>query len=323
MKQEVFCFIKEELKHVELVLRQVVASGSPEIRQIGSYILNNGGKRLRPALFLAVAHQRRKDLSPYIDAAAALELVHTASLLHDDVIDRASSRRGKPSVNVRWSNKVSVLTGDFLLSKAFQLFLTYRNWPLMELFSRVVQEMAEGEIEQVFTFHDPWNMEERYFKWISKKTARFFSGCCQAGSMLSGGNKTEQSLWADFGFNLGMAFQLIDDLLDYTGDIDSTGKARFGDLQNKVLTLPLIYTLRCSRERASLYALLSSEIIKEENLKRVTGAVVNGDGTEYTFKRAGEFAQRAGEVLAEITFPDHCRKDNFLEVVSSVLCRNK
>ncbi|MEW5785628.1 MAG: polyprenyl synthetase family protein [Bacillota bacterium] len=311
------------MKQVEQGLLRSISANGVNIEEIGRYIFEGRGKRIRPALFLMVARLRKSNLAGFIDGAVALELVHTASLLHDDVIDQAATRRGRRVANERWGNRVAILAGDFLLSRAFQLLLQYRNWSLLEILSEVVQEMAEGEMEQSLAGYAQQAMEDRYFNWIGKKTARFFAGCCRAGSLISGGGSEEQQGWSEFGFHLGMVFQLIDDLLDYTGHNNATGKPLFGDLQNRILTLPLIHTLQSSADSAALLAGLSGGTDPAAVLHSVARAVLEGDGLGYTLRKAEQYAALAGETLDSLTGLSTADRQIFKNLLGYVIERSQ
>jgi geranylgeranyl pyrophosphate synthase len=320
--EKAFSMIAGELELVEAGLQQVVAAAGPQIREIGEYVFQNKGKRIRPAIFLMVARRRERDLTPYINCAVALELVHTASLLHDDVIDQSATRRGKPAVQVCWENRAAILSGDYLLSRSFQMLLPYRSWPLLELLSRVVQEMAEGEMEQAYARPVSGDIEELYFQWIGKKTAAFFAGCCHSGSLLSGAEMEEPQIWARFGYNLGIAFQLIDDLLDYTGENGLTGKPVLGDLHNGVLTLPLIHTLKTSPRKDSLYNTFFGDSTEAER-ECLARAVLEGDGPAYTIQKALQYAGLAEAALSALPGTDRREENLFKDLIGQVLSRKK
>jgi len=309
--------IEVELQQVEQRIQQILAAGAPEINEVGAYIFNGSGKRIRPALFLLAAYSRSNSLQPYLDAAAALELMHTASLLHDDVIDQSSTRRGKDTVHEKWDNKISVLTGDYLLSRAFKVLVGYRDWGLMDIIVDIVQNMTEGEMEQAFADIDTPNLEESYISWIGKKSASFFSGCCRAGSYISGTDKEQQELWAEYGYNLGIAFQLIDDLLDYTGHGSQTGKPNYGDLRNRIITLPLIRTINRAHENDSLCRLLRDDGASESQITAVAQTVLESDGPEYTYRMAREYTGRASSVVDGF----RSTNENIKEVLQN-LCRD-
>lgn len=313
---------------VEKNLRIIVELAGPEINEVGDYIFNGTGKRIRPALFLLVAHHTENNLQPLINAAVSFELMHTASLLHDDVIDQASTRRGKETVHLKWSNKISVLSGDYFLSQAYKMLVDYHNWQLLEIVVKVVQNMAEGEIEQAFARVDLPDLEERYYQWIGKKSAYFFAGCCQAGSLLGGGDKNEQMLWSEFGYNIGIAFQLIDDLLDYTGVKESTGKPLYGDLNNGVITLPLIRTLHSNHSdeeltKEAMTALAGQEDLQANRFEELAKMVVAGDGPAYTYDRAKEYCDRASAIIETMPGLQRSKKSLLDQLIRDVLVRNK
>ena len=270
------------------------------------------------------AYRPKQDLESLVDAAVALELLHTASLLHDDVIDQAITRRGKDAVHARWNNMISVLTGDFLLSQSFKLLVTYRNWPLMDVVVDIVESMAKGEVEQAFANPETDKLEEKYFLWIGKKSAAFFAGCCQAGCLMAGGDSAEQQLWFDYGYNLGITFQLIDDYLDYKGKDQLTGKPLYGDLINGVLTLPLIRAM----DSATGNGLLKSYLRSDPGDRRVGAAevaklVLNSDGPAYTLQKAENHAQLSAALVDQLKLADAEQKSLAAGMSLDVLKRSK
>ncbi len=293
--------IEDELAQVEDRLRQVFDLAGPDINSVGAYIFNGRGKRVRPALFLIAAQRPTAKLQPLLDAAVALELLHTASLLHDDVIDQASVRRNRDAVHVRWSNKIAVLSGDYLLSSALKIIVNYQDWRLMEIVVNIVENMAIGELEQAFANTSSSGLEEAYFQWIGKKSAAFFAGCCRAGSLLGGEGQDDQDAWSQFGYNLGIAFQLIDDLLDYTGKREVTGKPQYSDLSNRVITLPLIRTISLLQPGdQSIQSLLSNEIMSGEQISKLAGIVSQGEGLAYTRKAAEDYLLLAAQAINNV-----------------------
>jgi geranylgeranyl pyrophosphate synthase len=294
--------IEDELAQVEVRLRQVFHAAGPEINSVGAYIFNGRGKRVRPALFLTAAHRSAVKLEPLLDAAVALELLHTASLLHDDVIDQASVRRNRDAVHVKWSNKIAVLSGDYLLSSALKIIVNYQDWRLLEIVVDIVENMATGELEQAFADTSSSGLEEAYFRWIGKKSAAFFAGCCRAGSLLGGEGQDDQEAWSQFGYNLGIAFQLIDDLLDYTGKREVTGKPQYSDLSNRVITLPLIRTISSLQPGdQSIISFLNNEAMSGEQISRLAGIVSQGEGFAYTRKAAEDHLLLAAQAINKIT----------------------
>jgi geranylgeranyl pyrophosphate synthase len=305
-------------------LQHLVNSSGPDLKNIGNYIFDGEGKRIRPALFLMAAYRPNQDSESLVDIAVALELLHTASLLHDDVIDQASIRRGKDAVHARWGNMISVLTGDFLLSQAFELLVSYRNWLLLDLVVDLVKNMAQGEVEQAFANPETEQLEEKYFLWIGKKSAAFFAGCCQAGCLMAGGDLVEQQLWFDYGYNLGITFQLVDDYLDYKGKDQITGKPLYGDLTNGVLTLPLIRAMNSAAGNGLLKSYLKREPDdRQSGAEEMAKLVLNSDGPAYTLQKAEHYAQHAATLIDQLNLDTAEQKSLAAGLPLGLLVRSK
>jgi geranylgeranyl pyrophosphate synthase len=314
--------VEDELAQVEKRLRQVFDVAGPEINSVGAYIFSGRGKMVRPALFLIAAQRPAAKLEPLIDAAVALELLHTASLLHDDVIDQASVRRNRDAVHVKWSNKVAVLSGDYLLSSALKIIVNYQDWRLMEIVVDIVENMAIGELEQAFADTSSSELEEAYFQWIGKKSAAFFAGCCRAGSLIGGEGQDDQEAWSQFGYNLGIAFQLIDDLLDYTGKLEVTGKPQYSDLSNRVITLPLIRTISLLHPGDQpIQSLLCNEVMSEEQIDNLAEIVSKGDGLAYTRKAAEDYLLIAAQAINKIAEVSTEKRELLESVMQDLLLR--
>ncbi len=226
---------------VDRLIRDSLDSNVVLIRQIAEYIIGSGGKRLRPMLVLLAARACGYRGSHHVTLAAIIEFIHTATLLHDDVVDESELRRGQESAHAVWGNAASVLVGDFLYSRSFQMMVTVDSMRVMEVLSNATNTIAEGEVEQLLNMHDPEVDEQRYFSVIEKKTAKLFEAACQLGAVLTGQSELEQPL-ATFGRELGVAFQVADDVLDYTADAETLGKNVGDDLAEGKPTLPLILT---------------------------------------------------------------------------------
>ena len=317
--------IEDDLALVEKRLAKLINAAGPELRSINEYIFRESGKRIRPTLFLIASKRPHNNRAQLTDVAVALELMHTASLVHDDVIDQAPHRRGYEALHVRWNNRVAVLAGDYLLSQVFKTLITIHNWDLMNLVSEIVMNMAEGEIEQALANNGDRDLEKRYLQWIGKKSASFFAGCCRAGSLLSGDGGEEQKHWYEYGYNLGMAFQLIDDLLDYTTDSKQTGKQRFGDLKNRVITLPLIEALRSEQpeSKEQIIDYLKNDKISSGDLDRIAKAVMESGGPVYTYDMAVQYTDLARSAVGKIGSADPEIKKLLIHLAGSVLERKK
>src|SRR5210317_928445 len=228
-----------DMVRVNDCIRDSLQSEVVLINQIANYIVSSGGKRLRPMLLTLSAHACGYQGQNHIPLAAIIEFIHTATLLHDDVVDESDLRRGKESAHAVWGNAASVLVGDFLYSRSFQMMVGIDSMRVMDVLSDATNTIAEGEVEQLLNLHDPEVSEARYFSVIEKKTAKLFEAACQLGAVLSGKPQREMQL-AKFGRELGVAFQVADDVLDYTADAETLGKNVGDDLAEGKPTLPLI-----------------------------------------------------------------------------------
>lgn len=229
-----------DMKIVDEVIRQRLHSDVVLIKQVAEYIVGAGGKRMRPALVLLAAGALGYRGRDQHELAAIVEFIHTATLLHDDVVDESDLRRGRETANALFGNAASVLVGDFLYSRSFQMMVGLNNMRVMQVLADTTNTIAEGEVLQLLNAHDPDTDEGRYFKVIHYKTAELFQAAARLGSIIANGSKEQEDAMADYGLHLGLAFQLIDDVLDYSGDADKTGKNVGDDLAQGKVTLPLI-----------------------------------------------------------------------------------
>lgn len=237
--QSVVDLCASDMVQVNDLIRKSLDSNVVLIRQIAEYIIGSGGKRLRPMLAVLAARACGYKGDQHIILAAVIEFIHTATLLHDDVVDESELRRGKESAHAVWGNAASVLVGDFLYSRAFQMMVDIDSMQVMDVLSDATNQIAEGEVEQLLNMHDPEVSQDRYFNVIEKKTAQLFEAACQLGAVIAGRADLEKDL-AGYGRELGAAFQVMDDVLDYTSDADTMGKNSGDDLAEGKPTLPLI-----------------------------------------------------------------------------------
>jgi len=237
--QPVFDLCADDMAAVDKLIRESLTSDVVLIRQIAEYIISSGGKRLRPMLVVLSARACGYRGWHQINLAAIIEFIHTATLLHDDVVDESELRRGQESAHAVWGNAASVLVGDFLYSRAFEMMVEVDSMKVMDVLSHATNRIAEGEVEQLLNMHDPEVSEARYFSVIEKKTAKLFEAACQLGAVIAGRHDLESTM-ACFGRELGAAFQVADDVLDYTASADKLGKNSGDDLAEGKLTLPLI-----------------------------------------------------------------------------------
>ncbi|MBF8285451.1 MAG: Trans-hexaprenyltranstransferase, partial [Anaerolineales bacterium] len=243
--------IVEDMRRMDQLIQQRLHSDVGLIDQLGNYIVNSGGKRLRPALLLLVARHFNYNGTQHINLAAIIEFIHTATLLHDDVVDASELRRGRVTANQRWGNEASVLVGDFLYSRAFQMMVDTNSMRIMEILSNATNIIAEGEVQQLLNRHDPETTESRYLEVIHNKTAKLFEAAGQLGAVICGRPKQDEQALGAYGAHLGTAFQLIDDVLDYSASSSELGKNIGDDLAEGKPTLPLLYAMWNGTEHQS------------------------------------------------------------------------
>jgi octaprenyl-diphosphate synthase len=287
--------IGKELAQVEDEFKKNLKSEVPLISKIGEYLLSSGGKRFRPTVLLLSAKLCGYEGRRQIQAASIIEFIHTATLLHDDVVDDAELRRGNASANSIWGSEASVLVGDFLLSKSFFLMVNDGDLKILNTISRTTIQMAEGEIQELMKASDLSVTEEEYLSIVANKTASLISATCQIGAILGGVDGEKEQALANFGMNLGIAFQLMDDSLDYTSTEKRFGKEIGIDLQGGKITLPLIHTLRsCSpSEREKVVEIVLAKRTDERAFLSIVDLINSHRGIEYTLEKARGYVAKA------------------------------
>ena len=288
------------------------------VENIGHYIIEAGGKRLRPLLSLLSAGALGEVRYDHIRLAAVIEFIHTATLLHDDVVDLSSLRRGRPTANAEFGNAPSVLVGDFLYSRAFQVLVAIGNMPLMALLSDTTNTVAEGEVLQLSRAGNASTDEETYFQVIHSKTAVLFAAACAGSALLSGADDEYQALY-DYGLNLGIAFQVVDDILDYEGDPAETGKNVGDDLAEGKPTLPLIYVLNNGNNTQRQLVENAISHKSAEHLDDIVGIVQTSGALEYCRERARHYSDLARTALA--TLPPSAHRDAMAALIDLALER--
>jgi len=304
----IFGLISPELKLVEEEFARQARSNVQVIEYLGDYLRASGGKRVRPALTILSNYAAGGDGSRYnsIRIATVMEFLHTATLVHDDIIDSARTRRNRPTVNVLYGNETAVLMGDWLYMSAFETSLAERSLSILDILTRVTRKMTEGELLQLTTLGRTDLQEEQYLDVIQRKTAFLFSACCEVGAILGGASQEEQRAFAEYGMNLGMAFQLIDDLLDFTSTDDVLGKGVGVDLLGGKVTLPLIYLMASDPAAPEMVQTVISEKGYESVSRR---DLIEGIGRvcalERARSRADEYAAAARTALDNLPHSDH------------------
>ena len=321
--QSALALIGEDLKLVELQFRKDLKSEVPLISKVGEYVLSSGGKRIRPALLLLSARLCGYTGPRSVPLASVIEFIHTATLLHDDVVDNAHLRRGNASANTLWGNEASVLVGDFLFSKSFSLLVADGDLNILRILPGATTIIAEGEVLQLICTSDLEITEARYVEVIESKTAILISAACRAGAILGGATPEQEEALGRFGMNLGIAFQLMDDTLDYIASEEQFGKSIGHDLEEGKITLPLIRTLSlCSaEERADIAAIVDKELFDLDEFARVLGYVQRYGGIEYTIDAARQLINQGKEHLA--CFPQSPVKEALIELANYTVSRTK
>ncbi|WMS87559.1 octaprenyl diphosphate synthase [Pleionea litopenaei] len=291
--------IETDINATNQLIYQELKSDVALINQLGFYIVNSGGKRLRPLLVLLAANAVGYRGQAHHTAAAIIEFIHTATLLHDDVVDDSDLRRGEKTANALFGNEASVLTGDFLYSRAFQMMVRVDSMAVMQLLANTTNLIAEGEVLQLMNVNEPDLSEDDYFEVIRRKTAILFAAACELGGILSQDEALRQPLH-DYGLNLGMAFQVVDDLLDYFSDAETMGKNVGDDLAEGKPTLPLMYAMQHSNDDDA--QLIRQAIVEgsKENIGKILQIIEKSGAHQYCRKRAEDFSDQAKAALASL-----------------------
>ena len=320
-RQEIFALIADDLRRVEKEIRTDSISSVDAITAISQYLHDGGGKRLRPALVLLSAGACGFQGELAIRLGAVVELIHTATLVHDDVIDAADTRRGRPSTNSRWGNHVSVLAGDWLYMQAFSLSLHERNFHMLDLLTSLTQTMVEGELLQLDHLGRIDLTEEDYFDLVSRKTAGLFAVCARMGAVVAAADDKTEAALGEYGWSLGMAFQLVDDILDFTSSPKKLGKPVGSDLREGKVTLPLILALeRCTTaERGLVETVLRERAYESVTLEVVLGLLEKYEAVEQARRRAAGFCEKAREQIADL--PESAHKAALSSVTELVIDR--
>jgi octaprenyl-diphosphate synthase len=304
--------IAEDLDQVDEVIRRRLDSEVLLIRTIADYIIASGGKRLRPALVLLAANAFGAQGPARHELAAVIEFIHTATLLHDDVVDESSLRRGRKTANAEFGNAASVLVGDFLYSRAFQMIVDVGSLRIMRVLADATNVIAEGEVLQLLNVHDADTDERNYLRVIRYKTAKLFQAATQVGAILGGARPEEESALAAYGMHLGTAFQLIDDVLDYSGDLQATGKNLGDDLAEGKPTLPLIHVMKAGTAAEQDLVRRAIEHGGKADLDGVVAAIHRVGALDYARQSARAEAAVAIERLALL--PDSACRDSLLQL---------
>lgn len=292
--------VADDVKAVDRLIVDRLQSNVVLINQIGHYIVSSGGKRLRPLLVLLAARACGYQGQHQLDAAAIVEFIHTATLLHDDVVDGSELRRNRTTANSVWGNEASVLVGDFLYARAFEIMVDVGNLRVMEVMARATARIAEGEVLQLLNANDADTDESRYMEVIQRKTATLFEAGTRLGAVITGAPAEVESAMASYGLHLGIAFQLVDDALDYMSDEDTIGKQVGDDLEEGKPTLPVIRAMEVGNEAQRRLLRAAIEEGGRENIEGVVNAIVATKAIDYTVELARWHAEAAKQALDSV-----------------------
>jgi octaprenyl-diphosphate synthase len=307
--KRIFSLIASELRQVESEFERQARSNVQVIAYLADYLRESGGKRVRPALTILSNYAVGGDGSRYnsIRMATVMEFLHTATLVHDDIIDSADTRRNRPTVNALYGNETAVLLGDWLYMSAFETSLAERSLPILDILTRVTRKMTEGELLQLTMLGRTDISEQQYLDIIQRKTAFLFSACCEVGAILGGASEPEQKALGDYGMNLGVAFQLTDDLLDFTSTDDALGKGAGVDLLGGKVTLPLIYLIASEASaREQVQTVMSEAGYDSVTRRELVEALERVGAIERARARGDEYAAAARTALDELPDSEFC-----------------
>ena len=320
---EIFDLVRADLDKVEREIGLESVASVEAVNYINQYLQSGGGKRLRPILVLLSGHLLGDANQGLIRMAAVVEMIHTATLVHDDVIDLAKTRRGRPSINVVWGNHTSVLAGDWLYMQAFQVALRERNFQILDVLIALTQMMVEGELLQLERIGKIAVTEADYMELIDRKTASLFSACARLGALTVGAGEALEQKLGDYAWNLGIAFQLVDDILDFTSREKILGKPVGNDLREGKVTLPLVFALETAdaEERKLVETVLADGNYDQVPFGKILQILTRHQGIERAQERAQEFTERARAIIAQ--FPDSPYQRALMAVTDLVTARDR
>lgn len=300
--QSIYSLIEKDLADVDKLIQTRLQSDVALINQLGYYIINSGGKRLRPAIAILSARACGYEGDKHINLATIIEFIHTATLLHDDVVDNSDMRRGQETANNLWGNEASVLVGDFLYTRSFEMMVEMDSMRLMQILSTTTNIIAEGEVLQLLNCHDADTTESRYLEVIHHKTAKLFEAAGQLGAVICGASEDIENAMALYAMHLGSAFQLVDDLLDYSQSSETIGKNIGDDLAEGKPTLPLIYAMRQGSEQQAAVIRQAIENGERDRIEDIIKIINETGAIDYTAHAAAQevaYAKAALDVLPD------------------------
>ena len=312
--------IAADMKAVDEIIHNELASDVSRMHEISEYITSAGGKRMRPALLMLICRALGYEGTLHQYLGATIELLHTATLMHDDVVDESDLRRGRPTANSRWGNGAAVLVGDFLYTRSFQMMVRAGNLRVMEALSDAANRLSEGEVIQMVNAHDPSVDEERYFKVIERKTACLFEAAARMAAAIADCDREKEEAVARYALSLGNAFQIADDILDYTGDVADTGKNLGDDLREGKVTLPIIYARRLCTD-AERETIDEAIRLGDGDFETIASIVLRTNALDECAKRAEEELLRGKKALDLL--PPSIFRESLIQLLAFTVKRNR
>lgn len=317
----IFELIREDLECVERKMREVSRTEYEQLRATLDYLLGSGGKRLRPALVLLSSKFYPADAEKVTSLAAAVETLHTATLIHDDLLDNAFLRRGNPTLNATWNSVATVLTGDYLFARAAAFAAETKSVRVVSIFAQTLMSICGGELKQIFGSDQGQTTREYYYQRIYSKTASLFAASAETGALLSEAPEPEVQALRDYGYNLGMAFQIVDDILDLAGNEGELGKPIGSDLRQGIITLPTIYFLQAHPGNEAVTRVVSGRDEGDDEVRAAVEIIKESGAIESSTAEAKRFAARSRDALS--TLPHNEYRQAMLELTDFVVERRK
>lgn len=314
---------KEEFSVFEKTFDEAFSSDNDILKFVNSYILRKKGKQIRPLLTFLAARLCGKSNQNTINSAIALEMLHTASLVHDDIVDEAEERRGQKSVNAIWNNKISVLTGDYIVAQAMYLATKTKNIDIICTITIIGKELTDGELMQISNVKNISTSEENYFKVIEKKTAVLFAACMKCGAISTNATTDKIEKIREFGKIYGLIFQIKDDIFDYISSEKEIGKPVGNDIREGKITLPLLFALKkaSDKEREKYLQIIRNKDFTKENIEKIISFAIEKKGIEYSIEKMNQLKEKAIELLSD--FPDSDIKRAIIDILQYTINRNK
>lgn len=321
VKGQFWDVVKDDLVEIEIALKKNLDTHLDLVSEVAGHLLFSGGKRLRPLLMILCARMCGYSKGDEINVSTALEYLHAATLLHDDIVDGASLRRGKPVANSIWGNPITVLVGDFLFARASSIAANTGMMGIIRTMAKIIEEMSQGEIDQLVRKGDLGISEDDYMNVIRQKTAVLFQGACRTGAIIANAQQQKEDTLSEFGINLGIAFQMIDDLIDYTSDTKTLGKAVGMDLKEGKLTLPVIHALQKANpvDRDCMEKIIKNTDFSSEDFKALIELLDKYKGIFYAQERAAFYVQSARDSLS--AFPPSKHREVLMAIADYILVR--